>query len=50
MMIGGVSRLSITPARWSTVSGTVRFAMTSGFSRRASTSMSKPGYGGAITV
>ena len=43
MMIGGVSTVSITPARWSTVSGTVRFAMMSGFSRSASTSISKPG-------
>ena len=37
-------------SRWSSVSGTVRLAMTSGFSRNASTSISKPGYAGAITV
>ena len=43
MMIGGDSSASISPARWSTVSGTVRSAMIWGFSLSASTSMSKPG-------
>ena len=43
MMIGGVPTPSTTEARWSTVSGTVRSAMTCGFSRSASTSMSNPG-------
>lgn len=43
MMIGGAESDSMTFARWSTVSVTVRFAMMSGFSRRASTSISKPG-------
>ena len=40
---GGASRPSITAARWSTTSGTVSLAMRSGFSRSASTSISKPG-------
>jgi hypothetical protein len=43
MMIGGFGSASICAAMWSTVSGTVRFAMISGFSRSASTSISKPG-------
>jgi hypothetical protein len=49
MMIGGASRASTTPARWSTVSGTVRPAMTAGSARSASTSISKPGYAGVST-
>ena len=49
MMIGGTSTDSMTPARWSTVSGTVSFAMISGFARSSSTSISKPGYAGVRT-
>ena len=44
MMIGGTpSTDRMAASRWSSVSGTVRLAMTSGFSRSASTSISKPG-------
>ncbi|MCK0516575.1 hypothetical protein MVA47_04990 [Williamsia sp. DF01-3] len=43
MMMGGTGRFSMMPARWLTVSGTVSLAMTSGFWRSASTSISKPG-------
>lgn len=49
MMIGGISTVSMTLARWSTVSGTVRLAMMSGFFRSSSTSISKPGYAGVRT-
>ncbi len=50
MMMGGFGSASICAAMWSTVSGTVRFAMRSGCSRSASTSISKPGYPGVSTV
>ena len=44
MMIGGTpSTVSMAAWRWSSVSGTVSSAMTCGFSRSASTSISKPG-------
>ena len=40
---GGLSQDSTTAARWSTVAGTVASAITCGFSRSASTSISNPG-------
>ena len=49
MMIGGLSSPPIMAVTWSMIAGTVWLAMTSGFSRSASTSISKPGYAGART-
>ena len=51
MMIGGTPATDrIAASRWSSVSGTVSSAMTCGFSRSASTSISNPGYPGVSTV